>query len=84
MPWALLPAALLVLPALWAFRATMNTDAALVARDADFVLASLIGHNVVDTLSFFRPGDHHSPDLLKLYDERLRAVIAGKSKAVIE
>ncbi|MBK9646008.1 MAG: hypothetical protein IPO67_12795 [Deltaproteobacteria bacterium] len=75
LPWALLPAALLVLPALWAFRATMNTDAALVARDADFVLASLIGHNVVDTLSFFRPGDHHSPDLLKLYDERLRAVV---------
>ena len=75
LPWALAPAALLVLPALWAFRATMNTDAALVARDADFVLASLIGHNVVDTLSFFTPGDHHSPDLLKLYDERLRAVV---------
>ncbi|MEY3210062.1 MAG: hypothetical protein RIT28_543, partial [Pseudomonadota bacterium] len=75
LPWALLPAACLVLPALWAFRATMNTDAALVARDADFVLASLIGHNVVDTLSFFRPGDHHSPDLLALYDERLRAVV---------
>jgi hypothetical protein len=75
LPWALVPAALLVLPALWAFRATMGAEAALVARDADFVLASLIGHNVVDTLSFFRPGDHHSPDLLTLYDERLRAVV---------
>lgn len=75
LPWAFVPAACLTLPALWAFRATMNTDAALVARDADFVLASLIGHNVVDTLSFFRPGDHHSPDLLALYDERLRAVV---------
>ena len=75
LPWAFVPAALLVLPALTAFRATMNTDAALVARDPEFVLASLIGHNVVDALSFFRPGDHHSPDLLKLYDERLRAVV---------
>ena len=72
LPWALLPAALLVLPALWAFRATMNTDAALVARDAHFVLARLIGHNVVDTLRLFRPRDHHSPDLLQLLEHRLR------------
>ncbi|MCK6521999.1 hypothetical protein L6R49_11210 [Myxococcota bacterium] len=75
LPWAFAPAAALVLPALWAFQATMRDDAALVARDPEFVLASLIGHNVVDTLSFFRPGDHHSPDLLDLYDERLRAVV---------
>lgn len=75
LPWALAPAALLVLPPLWAFQATMRAEAALVARDPEFVLASLIGHNVVDTLSFFRPGDHHSPDLLALYDERLRAVV---------
>ncbi len=69
--WAALGALPLV-PALWLFRATLNAEDALVLRDPDFVLASLVGHNMVDLLSFFHPGDFRSPDLKVLFDEELR------------
>ncbi len=73
--WPALSAAALVLPALAAFRSTLNAGDALVLRDPEFVGRTLIGHNMVDIVSFFRPGDHHSPDLLTLFDEQMIVVV---------
>ena len=68
--WAALGAAPLLL-GLMAFRATLNAPDALVLRDPEFVWASLVGHNMVDVLAFFVPGDFHSPDLRVAFDEQL-------------
>ncbi len=65
----------LSLPALLAFRATLEADDALVVRDPDFVGRTLVGHNMVDLLSFFHPGDFHSPDLLARFDEQMIVVV---------
>ena len=68
LPWAAL-GALPLLGALYLFRVTLNAPDALVLRQEEFVWASLVGHNMVDVLSFFVPGV--GPDLLALFDEQL-------------
>jgi hypothetical protein len=74
LPWAAL-GVLPALPPLWLFRSTLSSSQALVERDPDFVYRSLVGHNMVDLLAFFHPGDFHSPDLLGLFDEHLQVVV---------
>lgn len=64
-----------LLPLLLLFRGTLRSAEALVARDPDFVFASLVGHNMVDLVAFFHPGDFHSPDLFELFDEHLQVVV---------
>ena len=68
-------AASAAIPALLAFRATLTAPDALVVRDPDFVGRTLVGHNMVDLLSFFHPGDFHSPDLAALFDEEMIVVV---------
>ena len=72
--WVVL-AALPLVGLLAAFRGTLASSSALVERDPEFVYASLVGHNMVDLLAFFHPGDFHSPDLLELFDEHLQVVV---------
>jgi len=62
-------------PALWAFQRTLSASDALVTREEGFVALTLTGHNMVDLLSFFRPGRSYSPDLRALYDEALIVVV---------
>lgn len=62
-------------PALLAFRATLSAPDALVTREEGFVALTLTGHNMVDLLSFFRPGRVYSPDLRALFDEALIVVV---------
>ncbi|HJN76065.1 MAG TPA: hypothetical protein QGF58_19190 [Myxococcota bacterium] len=64
-----------LLPLLWVFSGTLSSPEALVSRDPEFVYASLVGHNMVDLLAFFHPGDFHSPDLFELFDEHLQVVV---------
>ncbi|MCP4808797.1 MAG: hypothetical protein GY913_01795 [Proteobacteria bacterium] len=72
LPWIGL-AGLALVPALLAFRGTLNAADALVQRDPDFVFRSLIGHNMVDAIAFFWP--IRSPDLLIEFDEHLQAIV---------
>lgn len=67
--------ALLAGPALLVFRATLTAPDALVTREEGFVALTLTGHNMVDLLSFFRPGRVYSPDLRALFDEALIVVV---------
>ncbi len=62
-------------PALLLFDATLSAEDALVTREEGFVALTLTGHNMVDLLSFFRPGRHYSPDLRELFDEALIVVV---------
>ena len=62
-------------PALLAFRATLDAPDALVTREPGFVALTLVGHNMTDLLSFFRPGRTWSPDLRALFDEALITVV---------
>lgn len=70
-------ATLLVLagPALWLFNQSLGAPDALVTRDEGFVSLTLTGHNMVDLLSFFRPGRTYSPDLRERFDEALIVVV---------
>lgn len=83
-PWPrLLPLAALsggvalamVLPMLFVFRLSMAAEDAVVTRDPDFVLKSLLYHNVTDIAAFFLPSDRPSPDLKALYGEELVIII---------
>ncbi len=71
--WPVGMAALLVLPALAAFRATLVASDGLVSREPDFVERTLWAHNMVDLFAFFLP--IRSPDLKSLFDEDLVVVV---------
>ena len=64
-----------VLPVLQTLQSSIDADDAMVNRDPQFVWESLINHNITDFVSFFRPGEHYSPDLKALYGEDLLIVI---------
>lgn len=72
---AALALAIVAGPALWEFQRTLGATDALVTREEGFVALTLTGHNMVDLLSFFRPGRRYSPDLAALYDEALIVVV---------
>jgi hypothetical protein len=71
---AALGAALLVAPSLWLFQQSLEGPTAIVNRDPDFVWRSLIGHNITDVVSIFRPGHVYSPDLKAEHGEDLLIV----------
>lgn len=78
LPWLAGAATLalaLSLPALLAFRATLEAADALVTRDPAFVEASLLHHNLTDALAYVRPGRTPSPDLRALFGEDLIIVV---------
>jgi hypothetical protein len=64
-----------VTPFALAFRASLDADDAVVAREGAFTWASLTGHNQTDALGFLRPGDHYSPDLRARFDDSLIVVV---------
>jgi len=67
-------AAALVAPSLWLLALSLEGPSAIVNRDPDFVWRSLIGHNMTDLVSVFRPGKVYSPDLKALHGEDLLIV----------
>ncbi|NOY28302.1 MAG: hypothetical protein GXP62_20785 [Oligoflexia bacterium] len=68
-------ASVIVAPMLLLFRHSLGAADALVKRDPDFVLRSLVNHNVTDVAAFFLPTKHPSPDLKALYGEDLVIII---------
>ncbi len=67
-------AAALIAPSLWLLALSLEGPNAIVNRDPDFVWRSLIGHNMTDLVSVFRPGKVYSPDLKALHGEDLLIV----------
>ena len=78
-PGGLVVGALLALamtaPGLLAFASSLEGPAAIVNRDPEFVWKSLVGHNMTDAVSMFRPGKVYSPDLKALHGEDLLIVV---------
>jgi hypothetical protein len=64
-----------VAPFALGLRASLDAQDAVVSREGDFTWSSLVGHNQTDLVSFFRPGDHYSPDLLARFDDALIVVV---------
>lgn len=62
-------------PGLLAFAASLEGPEAIVNRDPEFVWKSLVGHNMTDAVSMFRPGKVYSPDLKALHGEELLIVV---------
>lgn len=59
----------------WLFLESMSAADAIVTRDPDFVLRTLVEHNMTDGLSLVRPGKVYSPDLKAAFDEDLLVVV---------
>ncbi len=67
-------ALVLVAPGLLGFAATLDSADSIVHRDADFVLQSLMNHNMTDVVSLVHPGKFYSPDLKSMTGEDLLIV----------
>jgi hypothetical protein len=68
-------AAAVVAPGMLAFARSLDGPEAIVNRDPEFVWKSLVGHNMTDLVSAFRPGKVYSPDLKALHGEELLIVV---------
>ncbi|MSP54127.1 MAG: hypothetical protein EXR69_00740 [Myxococcales bacterium] len=64
----------LVAPVLMVFASTLDAADAIVHRDEDFVLQSLMNHNMTDVVSLWHPGKFYSPDLKAMTGEDLLIV----------
>lgn len=65
---------LIVAPVLLVFASTLDATDAIVHRDEDFVLQSLMNHNMTDVVSLWHPGKFYSPDLKAMTGEDLLIV----------